>query len=128
MAITPQNKINPTFSLSSMTDIIFLLLVFFMVSSSFIQTQGIAVNKPESSTATEEKIVVTISIDQYHRYFYEQEVSSLKDIEERLVRDKKNNRELSISVNADKNASINQLVKLMDIARKHKIKLVLATE
>lgn len=128
MAITPQNKINPTFSLSSMTDIIFLLLVFFMVSSSFIQTQGIAVNKPESSTATEEKIVVTISIDQYHRYFYEQEASSLKAIEEKLIRDKKNNRELSISVNADRNASINQLVKLMDIARKHKIKLVLATE
>lgn len=128
MAITPQNKVDPTFSLSSMTDIIFLLLVFFMVSSSFIQTQGIAVNKPESSTAKEENIVVTISIDQYHRYFYEQEMSSLQVIEEKLIRDKRENQNLSISVNADKNASINQLVKLMDIARKHKIKLVLATE
>lgn len=128
MAITPQNKVDPTFSLSSMTDIIFLLLVFFMVSSSFIQTQGIAVNKPESSTAKEENIVVTISIDQYHRYFYEQEMSSLQVMEEKLIRDKRENQNLSISVNADKNASINQLVKLMDIARKHKIKLVLATE
>ncbi len=128
MAIRPKNKINPTFSLSSMTDIIFLLLIFFMVSSTFIQTKGIAVEKPESQTATSEPIVVIISIDKYGQYYYEKELASLREIENKLVLKKRLNRNISVSVNAEKTVSIDHLVKLMDVARRNDIKLVLATK
>ncbi len=128
MAIQPKNKINPTFSLSSMTDIIFLLLIFFMVSSTFIQTKGIMVEKPESQTATSEPIVVIISIDKHGQYYYEKEIASLRVIENKLVLKKRINKDISVSVNAEKTASIENLVKLMDIARRNDIKLILATK
>lgn len=128
MAISPQNKINPTFSLSSMTDIIFLLLIFFMVSSTFIQTKGIMVEKPESKTATSEPVIVIVSIDKYGQYYYEEEHASLQEIENKLVLKKRLDKSISVSVNAAKNVSIEQLVKLMDIARRNDIKLVLATK
>ncbi len=128
MAIQQKNKINPTFSLSSMTDIIFLLLIFFMVSSTFIQTKGIMVEKPESQTATSEPIVVIISIDKYGQYYYEKELASLRVIENKLVLKKRLHKDISVSVNAAKTVSIEHLVKLMDIARRNDIKLVLATK
>lgn len=128
MAIRPQNKINPTFSLSSMTDIIFLLLIFFMVSSTFIQTKGIIVEKPKSQTATSEPVIVIVSIDKYGQYYYEQQRTSLQEIESKLVLKKRINKNISVSVNAEKTATIEQLVKLMDIARRNDIKLVLATK
>lgn len=128
MAISPQNKINPTFSLSSMTDIIFLLLIFFMVSSTFIQTKGIMVEKPESKTATSEPVIVIISINKYGQYYYEEERASLQEIESKLVLKKRLDKNISVSVNAEKTVSIEQLVKLMDIARRNDIKLVLATK
>lgn len=128
MAISPKNKINPTFSLSSMTDIIFLLLVFFMVSSTFIQTKGIMVEKPESKTASSEPVIVIVSIDKYGQYYYEQERASLQEIESKLELKKRLNKNVSVSVNAEKTVSIEQLVKLMDIARRNDIKLVLATK
>lgn len=128
MAISPKNKIDPTFSLSSMTDIIFLLLIFFMVSSTFIQTKGITVDKPESTTATSEPVVVIISIDKDGQYYYEKERASLQQIESKLVLKKRTSQNVSVSVNAEKNVPIQKLVSLMDIARRNDLKIVLATK
>jgi biopolymer transport protein ExbD len=51
MALQSKNKIETTFSMSSMTDIIFLLLIFFMLTSSFITPSGLPVNLPSSETS-----------------------------------------------------------------------------
>ncbi|PVX51989.1 outer membrane transport energization protein ExbD [Balneicella halophila] len=128
MAISPRNKIDPNFSVSSMTDIIFLLLIFFMVSSTFIQTKGIMVDKPESKTATSEPVIVIISIDKDGEYFYEQERASLQEIESKLALKKRIDKDVSISVNAEKTVPIQKLVNLMDIARRNELKIVLATK
>ncbi len=128
MAISPKNKIDPTFSVSSMTDIIFLLLIFFMVSSTFIQTKGIVVEKPKSETATSEPVVVTVSIDKNGAYYFEEERTSLQEIENKLALKKRLEKDLVVSVNAEKTVSIEQLVKVMDIARRNDLKLVLATK
>lgn len=128
MAISTKNKINPNFSLSSMTDIVFLLLIFFMVSSTYIQTKGISVDKPESSTAASEPVMVTVSIDKEGNFYYEEERSSLSNIESQLVLKHRIEKNLTVSINAEKTAAIEQLVKLMDIGRRNDIKMVLATK
>ncbi len=128
MAIQSKNKIDSSFSLSSMTDIIFLLLIFFMVSSTFIQTKGIMVEKPASETANSEPVIITISIDTEGNYYYEQKSATLQEIENKLVLKKRLNKDITVSANADKKAHIEQLVKLMDIARRNEVKLVLATK
>lgn len=128
MSIKAKHKVDPNFNLSSMTDIIFLLLIFFMVSSSYIQTKGVLVEKPESKTATSEPAVITISIDKNLRYYYEQELISLQEIENRLTLKKKEKENLTVSLSADKSVPIEKVISLMDIGRRHKIKVVIATK
>lgn len=65
MALTSKNKVDPAFSMSSMTDIIFLLLIFFMLTSNFITPSGLNVNLPSSkkSEIVMQKVSVTITGD-----------------------------------------------------------------
>ena len=65
MNLKSTNKINSTFSMSSMTDIIFLLLIFFMLTASFVTPSGLPVNLPssKSSTISIQKVSVTITKD-----------------------------------------------------------------
>ena len=65
MALTSKNKVDSGFSMSSMTDIIFLLLIFFMLTSNFITPSGLNVNLPSSkrSEIVMQKVSVTISED-----------------------------------------------------------------
>ncbi len=128
MAIRPKNKIDASFSVSSMTDIVFLLLIFFMVTSTFIQTKGIVLEKPKSETANSESVVVTVSIDKNGAYYFEQERASLQDIEYKLTVKKRLDKNLTVLVNAEKTVAVEQLVKVMDIARRNNLKLVLGTK
>jgi biopolymer transport protein ExbD len=65
MGLQSKNKVDPAFSMSSMTDIIFLLLIFFMLTSSFITPSGLPVNLPSSETSdiVMQEVTVTITKD-----------------------------------------------------------------
>lgn len=65
MALQSKNKVDSAFSMSSMTDIIFLLLIFFMLTSSFITPSGLPVNLPSSETTDiiMQEVTVTITKD-----------------------------------------------------------------
>lgn len=65
MALQSKNKVESAFSMSSMTDIIFLLLIFFMLTSSFITPSGLPVNLPSSETTDiiMQEVTVTITKD-----------------------------------------------------------------
>ena len=65
MGLQSKNKVDPAFSMSSMTDIIFLLLIFFMLTSSFITPSGLPVNLPSSETSdiVMQEVSVTITKD-----------------------------------------------------------------
>jgi biopolymer transport protein ExbD len=65
MNLQTRNKIDPAFSMASMTDLIFLLLIFFMLTSSFITPSGLPVNLPTSKASTLEvqKVSVTVTRD-----------------------------------------------------------------
>jgi biopolymer transport protein ExbD len=65
MGLQSKNKIETAFSMSSMTDIIFLLLIFFMLTSSFITPSGLPINLPssESSEIVMQEVTVTVTKD-----------------------------------------------------------------
>jgi biopolymer transport protein ExbD len=65
MGLQSKNKVDPAFSMSSMTDIIFLLLIFFMLTSSFITPSGLPVNLPSSETSDIilQEVSVTVTKD-----------------------------------------------------------------
>ena len=68
MGLQAKNKVEAAFSMSSMTDIIFLLLIFFMLTSSFITPSGLPVNLPSSETSDIVMQEVTVSVTKDLRY------------------------------------------------------------
>lgn len=132
MALKKRNKVNASFSMSSMTDIVFLLLIFFMVTSTLIAPNALKLLLPESNNQTAAKPITTISITKDLRYYINDNNNvkrvSFQEIEP-FLRNKfgNSNSEIYISLHADQTVPINEVVKLMNIARRNKYKMILAT-
>ena len=73
MFLISRNKINPNFSMSSMTDIVFLLLIFFMLTSTLVTTNALQIVLPTSSAQPLKQQTVSISITEDLRYFINNE-------------------------------------------------------
>lgn len=127
MALASKNKVSIQFSMSGMTDIVFLLLIFFMLTSTLIAPNAIKLLLPKSSTQTAAKPLVTVSISQDLNYFIGTKQVSFSQLEPLLEQELKFRAEPTIALHADKSVPIEHVVKVMNIARKHKYKLILAT-
>ncbi len=127
MALKRRNKVNATFSMSSMTDIVFLLLIFFMVTSTLISPNAVKLLLPKSSNQTAAKPVTTVSIDKDFNFYIETTPVAFSQLEQKLQRKLSNEKEPTISLHADNSVPVEQIVKVMNIAINNKYKLILAT-
>lgn len=131
MALKKRNKIDASFSMSSMTDIVFLLLIFFMVTSTLIAPNALKLLLPQSNNQTQAKPLTTISITEDLRYFVNNDGKliqmSFNEIEPFLQRTIAPSDEVYISLHADKVVPIEEVVKIMNIARRNQYKMILAT-
>jgi len=131
MAIKSRNKINPSFSMSSMTDIVFLLLIFFMVTSTLIAPNALKLLLPESNNQTSAKPITTISITTDLKYYIniDGQVTrvAFSEIEPALQSELSDDEEPFVSLNADKTVPVDEVVKIMNIAIRNEYKLILAT-
>mgnify|MGYP002065152485 FL=1 len=118
--------------MSSMTDIVFLLLIFFMVTSTLIAPNALKLLLPKSNNQTAAKPITTISITKDMRY-YINDNNNVKRVSfaeiEPFLQNKfgTDNSDIYISLHADQSVPINEVVKLMNIARRNKYKMILAT-
>ena len=85
MGLQSKNKIDASFSMSSMTDIIFLLLIFFMLTSSFITPSGLPVNLPSSEASDIVMQEVTVSVTKDLRYSVNDKIVSRDEIKGELA-------------------------------------------
>jgi biopolymer transport protein ExbD len=131
MAIKQRNKVNPAFSMSSMTDIVFLLLIFFMVTSTLVAPNALKLLLPESNNQTQAKPITTISITQNLEYYINNNGNltqvRFNEIEPFLQRTVGQGEDIYISLHADKQVPIEEVVKIMNIARRNEYKMILAT-
>lgn len=127
MAIKRKSKINPNFNMSSMTDIVFLLLIFFMVSSTLINPNALRLLLPQSTNQTSDRPIVVVSIDKNYTFYLNEKVIPFSMLERRLVEELKEQEAPCISLQADKSVPLEQIVKVMNIAKDHKYRLILAT-
>lgn len=85
MALESKNKVDPAFSLSSMTDVIFLLLIFFMLTSSAVTPTGVPVSTPTSKSVKIEMQKVAVTITKDLQFFVNgQPVGDMEGVEMRL--------------------------------------------
>lgn len=127
MDLKPKHKVEAAFSMSSMTDVIFLLLIFFMLTSSFITPSGLPVNLPtsESSTIVLQKVSVTITPDL--KYFVNDQRVELNRLE-RVLKAELNDGKGVVVLHCDKKVPVEHLVNVASIATKLEAKISLATK
>jgi biopolymer transport protein ExbD len=128
MALKSRNQVDPAFSMSSMTDIIFLLLIFFMLTSSFITPSGLPVSLPSSKTSNIVMQKVSVTITKDLQYFVNDKKIAVGDLETALARELKNTEEGVVVLHIDKSVPTEYLVNVAGIAALLKAKVSIATQ
>ena len=127
MSLRSKNKVSANFSMSSMTDIVFLLLIFFMLTSTLVSPNALKLLLPNSKARTLEKQTISVSITPEIEYYIEDQRFPFDQLENQLKQRLANEQEPAIVLHADKTVDIEFAVKVMDIAYRNKYKVVLAT-
>ncbi len=129
MGVKRRNKVSAEFNMSSMTDIIFLLLIFFMLTSNLVAPNALNLKLPgrgNPSTTSSEPTDVTIKRN--GNYYLDGKRITLKNVETALRRLKRRDRDLAITISPDDGTAVENVVAIMDIAMRHQINAILATE
>ena len=116
-----------SFSLVSITDIVFLLMIFFIALSSFVVTGGIKIKLPSSSLRQLTKSPLAIEIDKNGHYFIENREVPPEKLEETILQNKKIMEHRGFIIRADRDCSVASLVFLLNIAYKNNLQTTLAT-
>ena len=127
MAIKTRNKVSMDFNMASMSDLVFLLLIFFMISSTLISPNAVKLLLPQSSNQVNAKPFTTISITADLKYYVETQEVDFSQIESLLAAKLNNTEDPTISLHTDKSVPIGEVVKVMNLARNNNYKLILAT-
>ncbi len=123
-----RNKVTPEFNMSSMTDIVFLLLIFFMLASTLVTTNAIDILLPKASGKTENKKSVSVSIKKDLTYYIDQKRVGVSVLENRLINILSKQNSPTIVLRAEKSVPVDNVVKVMDIANRNKFKVILAVK
>ena len=126
MEIRGRNKINPNFNMSSMTDIVFLLLIFFMLTSTLVTVNALDILLPKAQGKTENKKSVAISITKNLDFFIDREKVKESNLEQFLLENLKTEENPTIVLRAEEGVPIEKAVKVLDIANRNKFKVILA--
>jgi biopolymer transport protein ExbD len=129
MAIKTRNKITPEFSMASMTDIVFLLLLFFMISTTMISPNALKLLLPRSDGQVSDKPLTTVSITKDLQLYLEKSPIEFDRLEGalRVKFDGVPEEERVISLHTDETVPIGEAVRVMNIAKNNKYKVILAT-
>ncbi|MBQ0119387.1 MAG: biopolymer transporter ExbD [Paludibacteraceae bacterium] len=129
-----RNRVEATFAMSSMTDLIFLLLLFFVMASTMSSPNDMKINLPQSRAKTTTKqVVAKVSIDNLGNYYValgkQQPVAiESEDLEMYLTSVQQQDSTMYIALHADEDIAYKEVVNVLDIANEHKMKIVIATK
>ena len=129
MNLKGRNKITPEFNMSSMTDIVFLLLIFFMIASTLTkQLDTIEVKLPQAKGKTENRSAITVTINKSKRFYIDDIVVAKSSLQSKLLNILSKSDSRVIILRAEKNVPIEEVVYVMGIANQNSIKIVLAVD
>ena len=128
MPIDSRNKADINFSLSGMTDIVFLLLLFFMLVSTLVVPVAMNILLPQSNNQTAANPIVTVSVTNQMQYLVDDKPCTFQEVET-LLKQKLGEPEEppTIRLNADEGLDINEIYSLLEIAKRNKYKVILWT-
>lgn len=123
-----RNKVSTEFNMSSMTDIVFLLLIFFMLTSTMVTTNALDLVLPKAKGKTDSNKNTTVNINKDSEYFIDKNPVAKEQLEEQLlaILPTGNDKARAIVLRAEKTVEYDNIIYVMDIANRNQIKTVLA--
>jgi biopolymer transport protein ExbD len=128
MNLRGRNKVTPEFNMSSMTDIVFLLLIFFMIASTLVSAEAIDLLLPKSTSKTTQTKSVSVSVDKNTNYYIDMKQVSKDLLESELLTKLGGAEAPTITIRSDQDVEMKHVVYIMDIANRNKIKSTLAVQ
>ena len=134
MALKRTTKADPNVVMSSMTDIVFLLLIFFLVTSTLVNPNALKLLLPKSTGQVGAKATVTVSIKDWGDEQYSFHVNGnetpipLEQVEDELVELLQTEEDPTFSIHSDESVPIKEIVQVMNIAKRNHYKVILATQ
>ncbi len=129
MGLNRRNKISAEFSMSSLTDIIFLLLIFFMLTSTLVRIDDFELPKSDSKTVAASSLMV--SIDRDGQYKVQGQVVPRSGVERAIrqeVAQAEEKEDFTITIVAEVGSAFDHVVRVMEIAGRLRIKAIIATQ
>ena len=134
MALKRITKADPNMSMSSMTDIVFLLLIFFLVTSTLVNPNALKLLLPKSTGQVGAKATVSVSIKDWggDKYTYhingDERPVPYANVEDELVDLLQTQEDPTFSIYSDESVPIKEIVQVMNIAKRNHYKVILATQ
>lgn len=133
MALRQHIKPDPNMSMSSMTDIVFLLLIFFLITSTLVNPNALKLMLPKSTGQISAKATTSVSVKDWGNDTYTYHIDGDKqnvpfdEVEDRLVEKLSSQQDPTFSIYADESIPVKEVVALMNIAKRNHYKVILAT-
>jgi len=131
--IKRRTKVDAGFSMSSMTDIVFLLLIFFLVTSTLVNPNALKLLLPKSTGQVSAKATVSVSVKDWHNGTYSYHINGnqtpvmFSQVEDELIDLLIDQDDPTFSIYADETVPVKEVVALMNIAKKNHYKVIMAT-
>lgn len=114
MAIKSRNKIEPTFNSSSMSDLVFLLLIFFMLTSTLVAPNAIKLMLPSSNSKTIAKQTVTVYVNEQYQYFVDETPADETQLMDLINSKIGNDSQATVVLRSDKSVPVQYIVNVID--------------
>ena len=128
MNLRGRNKVNPNFNMSSMTDIVFLLLIFFMLTSTLVTVSAIDVLLPKAGGKTENSKSVAVTITKEASFYIDKTKVSNVNLEKELLTKVGSDKKKTVVIRGDQDVSYKNVMQVIDIANRNKLKMILAVK
>lgn len=128
MNLRGRNKVDPNFNMSSMTDIVFLLLIFFMLTSTLVTVSAIDVLLPKAGGKTENSTSVAVTIKENSSFYIDKTKVSTQSLEQEILEKVGVDKQKTVVIRGDQNVAYKEVMKVIDIANRNKLKMILAVK
>jgi biopolymer transport protein ExbD len=127
MSIKPRNKVSVSFSMAGMSDIVFLLLIFFMITSTLIHPTALKLMLPRGNEQTAAKPITTVSITPDLQFYVEDQQVEFINLEAVLRQKVGNSDDIYVSVHTDETVPVKYLMQVLQILNRNEYKTIVAT-
>ena len=134
MAIKRTTKVLSDIGMSSMTDLVFLLLIFFLITSTLVNPNALKLLLPKSTGQVSAKATVSVSIKDWGNDLYTYHLNGdetpvqFSDLEDGLVGQLQSEEDPTFSIYSDETVPVREIVAVMNIAKRNHYKVILATQ